>query len=338
MGLVMEKNNKNITKSIFDLFEQVKRQSSMYNDAFNRLEYNSKVFEQLVIELKKINTTMKVDSEDLAKQNDDRISAALRIIKDERELIISELAGVKTLNDSVFKYEEKYEELTNNLIKGIKETEQEKKKARQYLNEIRKITKQFNLELETLKSSLEEILQTTKEEMEEDVSKKIEKHYRELELLINNRQSIFEHRLITYYETNEHELFATQKKIQAVSEDMYNKINVLENMASSKHNQDQIFWQNVNEKIETFGKEVQNLLITTQPIADISSEELIKVVQEIKGPDLVRKSNVNSIIDKKLVEYDNKMSTISKKNNASLVLSIIAIIILLGFLAYTAIK
>jgi len=314
--------DKELTRNVFDLFEQVRRQASMYNEAFDRLSYNSTVFDKLVKELSKFEEGAKDFYEELRK----KIEVEIQIVKDEKKNLVRDIAGVSSINELADQFERVTTEKTNIFNNMINSAEQGNNRIFQYTKDIRTILNDYEIELKNFKNRADEVLKEKSDEFLQELDNLIEKKYKATEAILTHRHHTFEHKLANHYETLEYEFYNSQQKMIALNEDIYHRISILDSLLNNRINNEENFKLAINKTIDLYSDKMQELLIRTEPLIEIEPEELKKVIEEIKGPDIIRKHSLNSLLEKKISEVEAKIVTMNKKNNIGLVVAILALL------------
>ncbi len=326
-------NQKELTRSVFDLFEKVRRQAAMYNESFKKLEYNMSIFDRLVDELSIIDKEIHAEKDEAINDIQHKLITAVGSLEQEKRNLIKEIGDTEKLHDLTRKFYIEFDKHKDEIdsqqeryLKLIANIDLSRKDVRENSKEINNIREEFANVLIDLKSSSATMLKKQLEKLDAQFSQTIHDQYKELEIYIHNRQLIFEKKMISYYDRLENDALVMQKKLTNDYSDMGSRLNVIDNLVTNKITADETYKRDVGLMIEAHKKELQNFEKAFADIRELDVDVLGHVTEEFENSTIARKADIKRVIDKELQEIQESLKNANRKNNIAIVFSMVCII------------
>lgn len=326
-------NQKELTQSVFDLFEKVRRQAAMYDEAFKKLEYNSSVFNKLVDELAKIDETINADKDQAISDIQAKLEKAVFSIDTEKKNLLKELSGVENLhqltetyNKTIDKHQKGLDKAKQSFDNIIKDVEKLRNNTKRLVSEITEIKSGFNEQLKIVKSSADDMLKKQLEKLKIAFSETIHDEYRELEIYINNRQSIFEKKSLQYYEKLEVDFINFQKKLNSGYANVESRLNIVDNLVTNKITADDSLKSEVFSALKTMKNDMGQYNKTFKQVNDIGLDKLGEITEQYENSSFAKKNDIRRIVAEENVKLQNDVDRMNKKNNIALTFSILCLL------------
>jgi DNA repair exonuclease SbcCD ATPase subunit len=326
-------NQKELTRSVFDLFEKVRRQAAMYNESFKKLEYNMTIFDKLVEELAVIDKEIHAEKDEAISDIQHKLVTAVDSLEQEKRNLLKEIGDTEKLHELIKKFylefdkhNEKINQQQLRYDKLIEQIEKSRKEIRENSREINKIREEFANVLMDLKSSSSSMLKKQLERLESQFSQTIHDQYKELEIYNHNRQLIFEKRMISYYDRLENDALAMQKRLTNEYSSIGSRLNVIDNLVTNKITADETYKRDVGTMIDAHKKELQNFEKAFAEIRELDIETLANVTDEFQNSTIARKADIKNVVNKELQSIQEGLKNANRKNNIALIFSVVCII------------
>ncbi len=326
-------NQKELTRSVFDLFEKVRRQAAMYNESFKKLEYNMAIFDKLVEELSVIDKEIHAEKDEAISDIQHKLITAVGALEQEKRNLLKEIGDTEKLHDLTKKFYYEFdkhntsiEEQQQRYQKLIERVEFYRTEIRDNSKEINSIREEFANVLLDLKNSSESMLKKQLEKLEDQFSQTIHDQYKELEIYNHNRQLIFEKKMVNYYDRLENDAIMMQKKLTNEYSDLASRLNVIDNLVTNKITSDETYKKDVGTMIDVHKKELQKFEKEFADIRELDVEVLENITNEYAKSTIARKVDIKSIVDKELKYIQEDLKNSNRKNNIALIFSMVCII------------
>lgn len=329
-------NQKELTQSVFDLFEKVRRQAAAYNEAFQKLDYNLSVFDKLVAELSEIDASIQAEKVTFVQDLQSQLERAVYALEQEKKTLLLELAKTENLHELITKYNTEFDAQNVRLQKQQalfdefnRKLTHAGKSVRADADEINSLKEQYNEELVQLKNSTNTLLKRQLDKLEQQFKTTVHDQYRELEIFINNRQMIFEKRVLDHYDKLEGEVFNIPLNFANNFADMNSKINIVDNLVTNKIANDDTYKREINTRLQEYKKEMSNFSITFSELNGLDPVVLDDISKAYSSSNLIQKKDISKVISKATEALSDQIEKSNKKNIVAISLSVICLLAIL---------
>ena len=326
-------NQKELTRSVFDLFEKVRRQAAMYNESFKKLEYNMSIFDKLVGELSQIDKELNAEKDEAISDIQHKLITAVGALEQEKRNLLKEIGDTEKLHELTKKFYIEFDKHNDTIesnqqkyLSLIQQIDKYRLEIRENSKEINSIREEFANVLIDLKNNSASMLKKQLDKLESQFSQTIHDQYKELEIYIHNRQLIFEKKMVNYYDRLENDALSMQKRLTNDYADMGSRVNVIDNLVTNKITSDETYKKDVGIMIEAHKSELHNFEKTFADIRELDVEVLGNITEEFENSTLARKSDIKRVIDKSLLEINEGLKNANRKNNIAIIFSLVCIL------------
>lgn len=325
-------NNRELTRSILDLFDQVSYQAKKYNEAFDKLDNNVSIFDKIVKEISDTEKLLLTEKDEFIKEIDSKLDFTISNLNKEKSKLIENFNNIDSLEKYIETYYDTVEQYNKSMVnkegeinKYLANIKNQRSIIESYIQELAAMREDFSQELSTIKKTSATILLKQSNNAKKEFLSTINVRYHNIELTLQHQQELFENFFKNEIANlkNEHgELIAKQQE----------GLNSILNELNSGGSQSRIGYLDLEENTNFLNlwdkvRELEEQFIQMEDFLSLDLEVLDMMIGAFKKKEHDSIETVSAKFNSKLRNTESSVSKQNNKNNLTLFIAIISIII-----------